>query len=165
MQSKSLFLFFIIIVTLPLIAIATNHEIFFIVVSLIIAIIASKYMFKLISGEGGHDNKPFENIEEELEEELEELINIDIKKFGTGLSVVYNMLVILYLCYCAFFLNRFILKVIASFAILFQIHFIIKKTGKHTPAFNPYQSNPQSVVSILLNTTILFFTIISKLKI
>jgi hypothetical protein len=51
-----------------------------------------------------------QEIDEELEEELEELADIDIRKFGAGLSIVNNLISILFLCYCAFFLKTVLLK-------------------------------------------------------
>lgn len=69
-------------------------------------------------------------LDEELESDLEELIDIDIRKFGDGLSVVINMVVIVFIIYCAFFLETILLKAIASLAIVFQVHFIINKAKR-----------------------------------
>ena len=120
MQSKSLVFLFIVVVTIPIIALSTNHEIFFGVVALIIMVLSIRYIYRLITGE----TFQITEVDEELEEELEELMDIDVKRFGTGLSIVYHLLVILFLCYCALFMETIVLKSIAAFAILLQIHFI-----------------------------------------
>lgn len=159
MQSKSLVFLFIVVIAIPIIALASNHEIFFAVASLLITVISVRYVFRHFSGKSLKGTEA----DEEMEEELEELINIDVKRFGTGLSVVYNLLVILFLCYCAFFLDALILKVLASFAISLQIHFIIKKAGKQASIFNPDKQKPQILLSSVLNIAIIILTIFNKL--
>ena len=160
MQSKRIFLLFIVIITVPIIFLASNHEIFFLATTLIITVVSIKYIFRHFSGEGLQSSET----DEDLEAELEDLIDIDIKRFGTGVSVVYNMLVILFLCYCAFFLETVALKSVTSFAILLQIHFIINKTGKHTPAFNADKHKPQILLSSVLNIAVIVFAIMNKLN-
>ena len=159
MQSKSLVFIFIIVITIPIIALASNHEIFFAVASLVITIISVRYIFRQFSGESLRGTET----DDEMEDELEDLINIDVKRFGTGLSVVCNLLIILFFCYCAFYLDTIVLKALASFAILLQIHFIIRKTGKHTLIFNPDKHKPQILLSSVLNIAVIIFTILNKL--
>lgn len=160
MQSKSLVFLFIIIVALPIIALSSNHEIFFGVASLMILVISFRYIYRQHSGESLQNAEA----DEEMEEELEELIHIDVKRFGTGVSVVYNLFTILFLCYCAFFLDTLVLKAAASVAILLQLHFIMKKTVKNTSAFNPDQHKPQIFISSILNIAVIVFTIMNKLS-
>lgn len=159
MQSKSLFFLFIAVIAVPVIALASNHEVFFSISSLVITIVSVRYIFKQITNKSLKGNEA----DEELQEDLEELADIDIKRFGNGLSVVSNLMVILFLFYCAFFLQTIWLKAIASFSILLQLYLIIKKTGKKTPAFNPDQHKVQILISSALNITVILFTIINKL--
>lgn len=159
MQSKSLAFLFIIIITIPIIALSTNHEIFFVVMSLIITVICVRYIFRLISGESLKGNEA----DEELEEELEDLIGIDIKKFGKGISVASNLLVILFMIYCAFFLKTIIIKSVASFAIILQVFLILKKTGKNALPFNPDKHKPQIILSSIFNIAVVIFTVFNKL--
>ena len=160
MQSKSLVYLFVIVIAIPIIALSSNHEIFFGVASLIITVVSVKYLYRQFSAESLQGTEA----DEDLETELEELIDIDVKRFGTGLSVVYNLLVILFLFYSAFYLETIILKAAASFAILFQINFIIKKTRKHTPIFSPDQHKPQILLASVLNIAVIIFAIMNKLS-
>lgn len=160
MQSKSLVFLFVIVIAIPVIALSTNHEIFFGAASLIIMVVSARYLYRQFTDNSLKGNET----DEEMEEELEELMDIDVKRFGTGLSIVYNMFVILFLCYCAFFLETIVLKAVASFAILLQIHFIIKKAGKNIPAFNPDRHKPQIIISSVLNMAVIIFTVMNKLS-
>jgi len=159
MQSKSTVFVFMSLITLPIIMLSSNHEIFFGITSLILTVSSVKYFYELFL-----DNEiPPDASEAELEEELEELIGIDVKKLGTGLSIVYNMLIILFLCYCAFFMETLVFKAVASFAIMLQIYFIVKKSGKHPVDFRPDLYKPQLILSNILNLSMIIFTVINKL--
>lgn len=159
MQSKSLVFIFLFIIALPLIVISTSHKLFFAVASLAILIGSVKYILRGSSDDISNDALS----DEELEEELEELININIEKFSTGISIVYNMIVILFLIYCAFFFDTLVLKALAAAAVLFQVYFIIKKSekSKSTPARSKYSI--QGLLSSFLNIAVIVFTVINKL--
>lgn len=159
MQSKSLVLFFVIAVILPIIALSSNHELFFAVMSLFLLIVAFRYIFRYLTGENLADTET----DEDAEEELEDLTGIDVKKLGTGLSVASNLLTILFLCYCAFFLDAIPLKIIAALAIILQVHFIIKKAGRDAAIYNPNQIKPQILLSSVLNIAIIIITLVNKL--
>lgn len=160
MQSKGGILFFLILLVSPVIAILSDQQIFFVIMSIIVALVSFKYIYSLLSGNGFNDR---EN-SEELEEELEDLIGIDIRLLGTGMSVLYNMLVILFLIYCAFFLDTILLKTVTAFAILLQIHFIIKKVRKIYQNFNKNQYKLQILLSSLLNLTVILLAAINKIS-
>lgn len=160
MQSKGSVLLFLAILALPVIAISSNHRIFFAIVSIFIFIISSKYLFSFFIEKGFQDRKA----DEELEAELEEMANIDVKRFGTGLSAVYNMIVILYLFYCAFFLDTLVMKGITSFAILLQIYFIINKTKSKNQDFDINVHKPQVLIASVSNIIIILFTVMNKIS-
>jgi hypothetical protein len=159
MQSKSLAFLFIIIIAIPIIALSSNHEIFFVVMSLIITVISIRYIFRLLTSESLKGNEA----DEEMEEELEDLIGIDVKKFGKGISVASNLLAILFLIYCAFFLETILLKAVTSFAIILQIYLILKKAGRNALPFDPDKHRPQIVLSSILNLAVVIFTVLNKL--
>ena len=94
---------------------------------------------------------------------MEELTNIDIEKFSMGISIVYNMLVILYLFYCAIFVNTLMLKALAAAAVLFQVFFIIKKTSKPSPKPAHPKYSIQGLISSFLNIAVVVITLIHKL--
>jgi len=160
MQSKSIVILFIVIMLVPVMALFSNHEIFFWVLSLILLVLSFRNIYKLVSGKSLQSSES----DEELEEELEELIDINVKKFGTGLGVISSLLIILFLFYCAFFLEAFLLKAIVAFAILFQIHFIIKKTGKSSWAYSSDRHKPQILAASILNISIIVFSVMNKLS-
>lgn len=159
MQSKGSMLIFLAILAFPVIAISANHNLFFAVFSAIIASVSFKSIFNILTGNEFDDQKP----DEELEAELEEMVDIDFKRAGTGLSIVFNLLVILYLFYCSFYLNTTLLKVITAFAILLQIHFIIKKAGYEKKAYDKNNQKPQILLSSLSNLIIVIFSVLIKL--
>lgn len=159
MQSKGSVLIFLIILIFPIIAIFSDHQIFFVIMSIIIAIVSCRFIYSLLSGSGlgGHEN------DEELEEELEDLVDIDIRLLGMGMSVAYNMLVILFLVYCAFFLDTILLKGISALAIILQIYFIIKKVQNKLQGFDRNLYKPQILISSLLNLVVIVLAAINKI--
>ena len=159
MQSKSLALLFILVIALPILALLSNHEIFFAVMSLMITVISVRYIFRQFSKESFKGTEA----DEEMEEELEELIEIDVKRFGKGISIASNLLVTVFIFYCAFFLETIILKAVASFAISLQVYFITKKTGKSILPFDADRHKPQIILSSVLNIAVVIFTVINKL--
>ncbi|HEX2945330.1 MAG TPA: hypothetical protein VHT96_05185 [Clostridia bacterium] len=159
MQSKGSVLIFLIILAFPVIAIFSDHQIFFVIMSIIIAFVSCRYIFNLLSGNGLGDSES----DEELEEELEDMVDIDIRLFGTGMSVAYNLLVILFLVYCTFFLGTVLLNGITALAIILQIHFIVKKLGSKSQSFDINRYKPQILISSLLNLTVIILAAINKI--
>lgn len=159
MQSKGVVLLFLAIFALPLIAISTNHNLFFVLVSIAVVVLSSKDIYSLLT----ENNLPDQQFDKELEEELEELVEIDLKRFGTGISVVYNMIVVLFLIYCAFYLNTHYLKILASIAILLQLHFIIKKLKDKDNSYNKNQQKPQILLSSIANIAVVLFAVLNKI--
>lgn len=159
MQSKGSVLIFLIILIFPIIAIFSDHQIFFVIMSIIIAFVSCRFIFNLLSGNGLDER---EN-DEELEEELEDMIDIDVRLFGTGMSVAYNMLVILFLIYSAFFLDNILLKGISTLAIILQIYFIIKKVGSKLQSFDRNRFKLQILISSLLNLVVIVLATINKI--
>jgi hypothetical protein len=159
MQSKSLVFLFILIIAIPIIALSSNHELFFVMMSLIVTVLSVRYIFRLLTFESLKGNES----DEEMEEELEDLIGIDVKKFSKGISVAGNLLAIVFMIYCAFFLETIILKAVASFAIILQIYLILKKAGKNALPFDPDKHKPQIVLSSVLNIAVVIFTVLNKL--
>lgn len=160
MQSKSKALIFLVILAFPIIAISANHQIFFGAIAVIMTINSISNIYN-IAGYNGFEEQ---EADEELEEELEELADIDIKRFGDGLSVVSNLVAILFLCYCAFYLETIVLKGIASFAILLQLFFILKKTRKKSDSFDRNNYKPQILLASMSNVAVILFTLFNKIS-
>lgn len=159
MQSKGSMLIFMVILAFPIIAISTNHNLFFGALSAIVFLVSFRYLYYLLIKDDFEDQQP----DEDLEAELEELADIDLKKVGAGLSIAYNLLVILYLIYCSFYLDTILLKGIAAFAILLQLHFIIKKVDYKEAPYNKNQNKPQILLSSVSNILVIVFAVLNKI--
>jgi hypothetical protein len=160
MQSKGSVLIFLAVLAFPIIALSADHNIFFGITAALITISSVRSIYSLLIHNGFQQHE----LDEELEDDLEELIDIDIRKFGDGLSVVVNMVIIVFIFYCAFFLETFLLKLIAALAIALQIHFIIKKSRKGNAGFDKNQHKPQILLSSISNIAVVLFTILNKLS-
>lgn len=159
MQSKGSVLIFLAILAFPIIAISTNHNLFFGALSAIVAAVSFKYLYYLLIKNEFADQQP----DEDLEAELEELADVDMRKVGAGLSITYNLLVILYLIYCSFYLDTFLLKGIIAFAILLQMHFIIKKVNYKKTPYDKNLNKPQILLSSVSNIVVVVFAVLNKI--
>ena len=159
MQSKGSMLIFMAILAFPIIAISTNHNLFFGALSAIVSLVSFRYLYYLLIKDDFEDQQP----DEDLEAELEELADIDLRKVGTGLSITYNLMVILYLIYCSFYLDTILLKGIAAFAILLQMHFIIKKVGNKESPYDKNRNKPQILLSSVSNIVVVIFAVLNKI--
>ncbi len=159
MSSKGSMLIFLAILAFPVIAISTNHNLFFGVFSAIVAVVSFRYLYFLLVSDEFEDQQP----DEELEAELEELADIDMKVVGTGLSITFNLLVILYLIYCVFYLDTLVLKGVAAFAILLQLYFIMEKADFRKTAYDKNRNRLQILLSSLSNIVVVAFAVFNKL--
>jgi len=160
MQSKGSALIFLAVLAFPIIALSTDHNIFFAVAAILVTLESVKSLYYLIVFNGFEQPEP----DEEFEDELEELIDIDVRKFGDGLSVAVHMAVIVFTFYCAFFLETVLLKIIAALAIMLQVHFIIKKVQKGSNNFDRNRYKPQIFFSSISNIAVVLFTVLNKLS-
>ena len=159
MQSKDGVLIFMAVIALPAIAIAANHNILFVVVAAAVTLVSIRQIYSIVMLDGFSEYE----IDEELQEDLEELTDIDIEKFSEGLSVIYNLIVLLFIFYCSFFLDSFPLKAVAALAMLLQAYFIIRKASK-SKAFDKNRLKPQIMLSSISNIAVILFTVLSKLS-
>jgi hypothetical protein len=125
MQLQGLKLMLFILVIVPAIILFSNHNVFFIVVALIILFDSFKCIFNTFS------NIPPESSEEEDEtlDELEELADLDVKKFGTGVKVVKDLIALLLFIYSCFYINSAVIGIVASAVIVYRVYKILKCIG------------------------------------
>lgn len=138
LQGLMMMLFFTIVI--PLIIISTNHNIFFILMALVLFVASLKDIQNSFSYFKGSRHKPtaFENDdasdEKEVIEELEGLTNVNIKKFSKGIGFVKNLIIILFFLYSSIYLDGLVYKSIISVIILYRIFLaksiIATKDGK-----------------------------------
>lgn len=132
MQSEGLILFLFIIVSVPIMIVTSNHNIFFVIVGLAIAfvsIINIRSIFQL------------KQVDEEPEdaEEIEGMINIDSHKFGRGIEFVKGLTIILLFIYCSVYVKAHAFKVLIALAIAFRafdISVYLKSNQKAIDHFN-----------------------------
>lgn len=156
MQLQGLMFMLFILLILPVLALSTNHIVFFVVMAVILTISSIKNIytrfFDIVSEEDDSDN--------EAEEEFEDLLNVNMKKFGTGVYVVKNLFLILFFIYCSFYLKSILLKIDASLLILIQIYYIkgvISTDVANEKEFNPFDRN-LIMVSDILSLLLIVFT-------
>jgi len=159
MESKSLLFLFALIIAIPAFAISSNHEVFFAVASLVVMGTSIRNLYKLAVADSFENEEP----DDETISELEDLINIDVRKFGTGISVFYNLFIILLLFYSVFYLDAIFMKVICALAITLQVHFIIKKAGKNCSSYKPDRQRVQIFISSISNIAVIIFALLNKL--
>lgn len=112
MQLRGLMFLLLITIVIPITILLPSHNVFFMVVALLLIIDSARKIYVELNGEGFYFEED-DDIEEELEE-FEELYEIDIKKFDEGIKVARNLVIILFYLYCSFFVTSFLLKVIVS---------------------------------------------------
>ncbi|MCX7712031.1 MAG: hypothetical protein N2484_19480 [Clostridia bacterium] len=121
MQLQGLMMMLLMMVIIPLMILTSNHEVFFIILSLVLLFSSLRNLYELFA-------RPEEEIESEEEadsEELEDFFGIDVRKLETGLSMVKNMMIILYLIYCSFYVHYFWIKIFIFSLAFYWIYDII----------------------------------------
>lgn len=161
LQGLMLILFMIIII--PILLIFSNHNVFFILISLILLYTSLKNIyFKVFnSGLAASDS------EEDLSEELEQTMNVNVKKFKDGILVAKNLIIILFLAYCTFFISDFLLKILIALILTFRFTDIYKlfrkdKNLEPTSALIQKVKNVFSLFIDIITVTIIIIVSISK---
>lgn len=156
MQLQGLMLMLFIMVAIPLMVIFANHNMFFIIIALILFITSFKNIYKLLFNIA-IDDEP----DDDLTEELEDLMNIDMKKFGAGINTVKGLIVVLFLAYCIYFQVSLLLKLVTISALLLQVVNIInikKGTIKSKTGLNGFRFH----LSGIFNIVVIIFTFCNK---
>lgn len=117
MQLQGIMLLFIMLIMLPIVMLSANHNVFFVIVAIVLFISSIKNIFNLFFNREIELNKE----DEELLEDIEITSDIDIRKFGSGLKVVTDLVIILFFLYCAFYMSVLWLKALIAFSILFRV--------------------------------------------
>lgn len=158
MQLQGLMFMLFLLLILPILALSTNHFIFFAVMAVILMVSSIKNIYnRFFETDSGEDD---EDIEDETEEEFEDLLNLNMKKFGTGIHVVKDLFLILFFVYCSFYLSSILLKIPAALLILIQIHHIrnrLKQKEAGKKEVSPADRN-LAVVSGILSLILIGFT-------
>lgn len=117
MQFEGLFFALIMIFILPVVIISANHNAFFVVIGLVLCIHSLKSMNTIV----GKNIKLNIKQNKELISELEEVINLDFKKFGKGVKIVRNLIILLFILYCFFYIQSDFLMLISVAIVLYWV--------------------------------------------
>jgi hypothetical protein len=124
---------------LPILLLSANHNVFFVLVGLILLFSSLKNIFVFFT-----DNKDSQDMEdEETIEDFEAASGFDMKRMGFGVKIALNLIIILFFIYSSFYLNPFWIKIIIALSILyriFDINFILKshKPGEKIQTLNSF---------------------------
>ncbi len=146
-----------VLAVIPIMILSSHHEIFFVLMAAILLVSSIRSLHKGLSGSDGGSPEA----DGDLEEEFEEIMNIDMEKFGTGIDVAKSLIIILFLVYCAFYLNSLLFKVLSALAILLQVSFISKNVKEKYDM--PRIQGISHLFSSALNLVVILFTLLNKL--
>lgn len=144
----------------PIMAISANHEVFFIIMSLLLMVMSVKNIRSIRSGNGGSQD----DSEDELELDVEEMLDLDVKKFGTGVNIAKNLFIILFLVYCTVYLNSMVFKALSVIAVLLQLFFIFDTLKHQEEGHDQSLYKLQFMASNILNIAIIIFTVLNKVS-
>jgi hypothetical protein len=159
MQLQGLLIMLFILAVIPIMILSSNHEIFFILMAVILLVSSVKNLYRGLLGA----NSGSLESDSDPEEDLEEILDLDMEKFGIGIDIAKSLITILFLAYCAFYLNFLFFKAATALAILLQVYFIVEKI-KAGPECEPAGIHGIGrMLSSLLTLVIVLFTVFNKL--
>lgn len=127
MQLQGLVLMLLIMIIMPLMLLFSNDNVFFMVMLVVLLMSSFKHINLILYKK----NKELTQLDDEIVDDIEETMNIDIKKFGNGIQVARNMIIILFFIYCSFFVHSFVLKFFIAAIIIHKIYEIINNIVYH----------------------------------
>ncbi|HOQ00109.1 MAG TPA: hypothetical protein PK604_04625 [Acetivibrio clariflavus] len=145
MQLEGFLLLLTMIIIIPIIYIASDDTVFFIIFSMIIAFSSIKNILGPFLPNFIEDDEETED----LIEELKDSISLDFNKIKLGIETVKAMIFILYFIYSCFFIGKFIFKIATVFIIVYWIRYVLENIKKNTEN----STNSENQTSFL-NTTI-----------
>ena len=128
MQQEGIFFIFLVFFILPIAVFFTNHDMFFIIMSIILFVTSIRSIHTRIFKS---KKNPDSGEREIIEQEMEESINLDIKKLSTGTKVARSMFVILFFTYSSFFVPSILIKALFSLEILYWSYKIVENLTKN----------------------------------
>jgi hypothetical protein len=151
------------IIIFPIFIIASNHNAFFIVTSIILIIASIKNLNTILFK---YRRVIYDESSESLKE-LEDIVHIDIKRLIIGIKIIKNLIVVLFLLYCIFYLPILILKIFSAVVILYwvmdslnKISDLWSKSSIHIKTWF------QNMFFLIVNAlTIVIISVVSYLKI
>jgi len=127
MQLESILLLLVMIIIVPVFYMASNHTVFFIIFSLVIAFSSIKDILSSFLPDFIEEDEEMED----LIEEFKDSINFDLNKIKLGIETVKAMIFILYFIYSCFFIDKFIYKIATAFIIVYWIQYVLENIKKN----------------------------------
>ena len=167
MQLQGFMFMILTFIVLPVFILFSNHDIFFIIMSLILLVNALRSIYISTLGYKKGIPKPDEE-DEEFMDDMETSIDFDFKRFDTGTRVAKYAVSILFYIYCSFFVSGIPIKILISAVILYWIYYIIN-TIKENDIFRMAFSKKkyQRILSTLANSAaaiVILVVAFNKLK-
>jgi hypothetical protein len=161
MQIREIMLLLIMLIIIPTAILTSNHDVFFIIVALVIFIASiRKAYFSAFNIE-----QNTEGTSDETVEDLEEMLNLNMKRFGTGTVVVKNLIIILFFLYCSFFTHVLWEKALITAVILYWIHGTVNCLIAIDGDASSHARITNKVVDIFINlVTVLIISIVAYIK-
>lgn len=122
MQLQGLLFILLMLIIIPIFILSANDTVFFVISALILLIVSIKNIHTPAVGMQKETSEEYTSILEDLENAS----NLNIKKFETGIVVVKDFIIILFLCYCYFYINSIHLKILTFSIAFYWICDIIK---------------------------------------
>lgn len=167
MQLQGFMFMILTFIVLPVFILFSNHDIFFVIMSLILLVNALRSIYISAIGYKKGIPRPDEE-DEELMDDMEISIDFDFKRFDTGTRVTKYAVTILFYIYCYFFASSILIKILISAVILYWIYYIvntIKENDIFSMAFSKKKS--QRVLSAMANSAaaiVILAVALNKLK-
>lgn len=117
MSIESMLMFILTLILIPVLLIASNDTLFFVVLGAILAFSALKSIHSTLFG----SDTEYDDAEPGVLEEIEDLINFDLNKFKVLYKNSKSILVIVFFIYCMFYINLMWLKLLCAFVIVYWL--------------------------------------------
>ncbi len=166
MQMQGLVLALSMLILIPLFTLFSNHNIYFLISSILTLILAVNKL-RLLAQSKENINPEKEEIDGATEhkifnEDLENILNIDMKKFEKGIFFVKNLFFILFFIYCIFYIESLAMRIMI-FAVIWYWTFngasyFLRK--KNQEIYENNESIEKKLLSLLFNSCTIFIIII-----
>jgi hypothetical protein len=149
MQEQGLLMMLFIMFIAPMVLLFSNHDMFFIVIALILLISSAISIKNRFFGK--RSTVPLDD-EEELMDEFGEYINLDIEKFDQGTRVVRHSIAIIFFIYSSFYLQSIWFSILLALVILFWIYRILEDVLADGSTLLPFKSPWLKDSLVILNS-------------
>lgn len=167
MQLQGFLLMIFTFVILPIFVLFSNHNVFFIVMALILLVSALRSVYISITGYK-KGIPPLSEEDQEILDDLEFSMDFDFKRFDTGIRIAKYAISILFYFYCSFYVNNILARILIAAIILYWIYYIIN-TIKNNDIFRMAfsRSKYQRIISAIANSAaaiVILIVAYNKLK-